>query len=201
MPDRYLALSPEQGGTCFGPFPSGTLCVGTDNRTCRVVLGPMPGLRPIHAQITFSPDGRAFLQPGDRAAALWVHSRSGQVSAVDGSAALQLGDAFSLGSPQGPRFIVCDVPPLQTVRQAPPPPPPPGAGGVTQHMRRDERYQTRGATMAGDLTRGAVQDMARMKEESKTSPLFIVLAVLGVGGIFAGTCAGLAAGIWAWTQQ
>ncbi len=200
MPDRYLALPPEQGGTCFGPFSSGTICLGTDNRACRVTLGALPGLRPIHAQVTITPDGRAFLQAGDRVAQIWVHGRAGGVTTLDGSAALQLGDAFSLGSPSGPRFILADMPPLQPVKTLPPPPPPPSSG-VTQHFRREEGYQARRPDAVASTQQDASRAVERVREEAKTSPLYFGVAVLGVFAIMASTCAGIGVAVYAWVSR
>lgn len=186
----YLSLPPEQGGTSFGPFTAGTFCVGTDPRSCQVVLGAMAGLRPIHAQVTLMPDGRVFLAPGERAAALWVHRRGGGApELLDGSAALALGDAFSLGAPGGPRFALGDLPPVRAVTALPPPPPPSGRGGVTGFTQRDEAYQaakTKGPGLLGSA------DGAK-----KLDPVVIGLIGLGVFVIFAGTCAGVGATLWA----
>ena len=113
MPDRYLALTPEHGGQTFGPFTGGTLCIGADARSCQISLSGAPGVRPIHAQVTFMPDGRAFLQPGDRGAGLWwFPGATGEGKRIDGTEHLKVGDAFALGAANGPRFILSDLPPV-----------------------------------------------------------------------------------------
>jgi len=197
MPDRYLALSPEQGGACFGPFSSGTLCVGTDNRSCQVVVGALPGLRPIHLKITFAPDGRAFLESADRAAQSWVLP-GGQAPGrhLDGSAMLRLGDAVVLGTPQGPKFFLADLPPALTVGPAPPPPPP-GAGGVTGYTRRDEAWRPAGGPRPGSVT----HSIQKVKEERDDRPLYFLVGLAGVLAIFASTCAGIGLAIWHFAQR
>ena len=195
MPDRYLALSPEQGGACFGPFSSGTLCLGTDNRSCQVVLGALPGLRPIHLKLTISPDGRGFLEPADRATQSWLlPGGQGPGRLLDSSAMLRLGDAIVLGTPQGPKFFLVDLPPLSTVAPAAPPPPP-GAGGVTGYTRRDEAFR------APSRPSGVTHGIQKVKEERSDRPLYFLVGLAGVLAIFASTCAGLGLALWHYAQR
>lgn len=193
MPDRYLALPPEQGGTSFGPFSAGTICVGTDNRTCQIVLQPGAGLRPLHAQVTFMPDGRALVQAGDRQAALWVHA-GGQATPLDGSAILRVGEGFSLASPAGARLVLAELPPVVPVVSNLPPPPKAGVTGVVSHARRDEAWRARQQGSMEKLTAGQAGGRAGPEDRN----LRIVLIALGVMAIFAGTCAGLVAAAFAW---
>lgn len=199
MPDRYLALSPEQGGACFGPFSSGTLCVGTDNRSCQVVIGALPGLRPIHVKITLAPDGRALLESADRAARSWVlHGGVEPARPLDGSSYLRIGDAFVLGTPQGPKFFLADLPPALNV--APPPPPPPsgaGAGGVTGFTRRDEAFRANTGPRPGSVT----HSIQKVKEERSDRPLYFLVGLAGVLAIFASTCAGVGLALWHFSQR
>lgn len=200
MADRYLALIPEHGGSSFGPFAGGTICVGADPHACQISLAGAPGVRPIHAQITFMPDGRAFLQAADRAATLWRFTPgSPQGAPVDGTEHLRVGDAFALGAATGPRFVLSDLPPVHRPVQAVPLPSATGAirmsSAAAEGYRREKPGLIQGAANDARLT------YSDARAGAKRSPVMAVVVALGVMALFAGTCAGLVAGIVAWVRS
>ena len=198
MADRYLALIPEHGGQSFGPFVGGTICIGTDAHACQISLGGAAGVRPIHAQITFMPDGRAFLETGDRLATLWLFKQGqGQGAHVDATEHLRVGDAIALGAATGPRFILADLPPVRRpVQSVPLPPSATGAirmgTSATEGFRREKPGAIQGA--AND----AASSISNARTFAKRSPVMAIVVLLGVMALFAGTCAGLVGGLIAW---
>lgn len=196
MPDRYLALSPEHGGQTFGPFPGGTVCIGSDNRSCQISLSGAAGVRPIHAQITFMPDGRAFLQAGDRGAEMWLFlvSGQGQPEKVDGTEHLRVGDAFTLGPANGPRFILSDLPPVHRPVQTVPLP----AAGIRQNNATTEGFRLQKPGMIAGAANDATSTLNNATANAKRNPVLALVVVLGVLALFASTCAGLVAAALAW---
>ena len=195
MPDRYLALTPEHGGQTFGPFPGGTLCIGSDPRSCQISLSGAAGVRPIHAQITFMPDGRAFLQPGDRGAGLWWFPQaSGEGKRIDGTEHLRLGDAFALGAINGPRFLLSDLPPVHRPVQTMPLP----TAGIRQNTSTTEGFQRNRPGMIAGAASDAQSTLSQAKSNAQRNPVIALVVVLGVLALFASTCAGLAAAVIAY---
>ncbi|TNE88266.1 MAG: hypothetical protein EP330_15190 [Deltaproteobacteria bacterium] len=101
----YLQLSPQQGGTRFGPFPAGIVQLGTDSSHCQLVLSPMPGLAPVHASITSMGGGRFTVQPVQQGLQLFLVQR-GQTHLwpVEAPVTASQGDRVIVGGPTGPSF-------------------------------------------------------------------------------------------------
>jgi len=104
MSQTVLTLSPELGGTRFGPFASGTISLGTDAGRCQVVLHPSTRALPVHAMVTDTGSGWQ-LQPSQVGAQVFVRS-GGRISQVQGAAQLSAGDVIVLGHQSGPSLTI-----------------------------------------------------------------------------------------------
>lgn len=103
----FLQLAAEQGGTRFGPFQGGTIQLGTDQQRCQLVLGPMPGIAPVHAMIVDNGNGTFTVQPAQRGLGLFLQQQaSGQMWPLDAAVTARSGDVVVIGSQAGPRFTL-----------------------------------------------------------------------------------------------
>ena len=103
----YLRLTPEFGGTRFGPFEKLETRLGSDPDLCNIVLPESLGVQPVHALVLKQGDTNTIVAPADRAANLYLW-RQGErrPSQITSPPALRSGDGFSLVTEDGPRFIM-----------------------------------------------------------------------------------------------
>jgi len=103
----YLRLAPEFGGTRFGPFEGLEVRLGSNAERCHIVLAESLGVLPEHAKLLRQRDNSLILTPAERTATLFLwkpgERRPAQVLTPT---AVRTGDAFSLVTPDGPRFII-----------------------------------------------------------------------------------------------
>ena len=103
----YLRLTPEFGGTRFGPFEQLETRLGSDDERCHVVLPASLGVLAVHVQVLRQGEQNTIVAPADRSATLFLW-RQGErrPSQITSPTALRSGDGFSLVTPDGPRFIM-----------------------------------------------------------------------------------------------
>ncbi|MCO4744572.1 MAG: hypothetical protein KC912_07285 [Proteobacteria bacterium] len=150
----FLQLAPEQGGTRFGPFPSGVIQLGSAARTCQIVLNT-PGVAPVHAMITAMGGGSFTVQPTQQGLGLFLMQR-GQTHLwpVEAPITASAGDRIFIGSPEGAAFD------LQWQEDAPAA----IASGPTSHAPRPGNSM--GSGIAAELQRQAFS-----KTLAKAGPL------------------------------
>ncbi|MCB9759340.1 MAG: hypothetical protein H6739_05830 [Alphaproteobacteria bacterium] len=184
-----LTLSPEFGGTTFGPFQPAPIALGSDSRRCQIVLSPQLGVRPVHCYVTPNGDGSFTLQLGEAGVGLYYYVRArGQAQPVRSVTRLQTGDAFALGSPGGPRFV------LGIYQEAPAP----GVGGkgrrglpTAGQMGAEVKRQMSTELHRNKIT-GALQTyFYRLSSGAYFQPRYILAGAVAVFGILATGCAGL----------
>jgi hypothetical protein len=103
----YLRLTPEFGGTRFGPFEDLEVRLGSDPDRCHIVLQPELGVQPEHVKLFRQGQDSLILAPSDRTASVFLfRMNSGSPTHVSTPTAVQAGDAFALVTTGGPRFII-----------------------------------------------------------------------------------------------
>jgi len=195
-----LALAPEFGGQVFGPFAAGTIRLGSDGSQCALALQASLGIRPVHAQLTVQPDGRALLAPVEVAGQVFVH-RPGRPPERLGSAVnLSPGEAFSLASPDGVRFTLglMDTPAAQMPSAARPR----GADRLSANSLAAEARRQADASLQ---TMGAVAGARQLGYQAQSGALFqprnVVAAIVAIGGAAVMGCGGLGTVIYAWLRH
>lgn len=104
MSQTFLTLSPEQGGTRFGPF-GGTINLGSDAARCQIVLQPVGGVQPIHALVTDT--GSAWqVQPAGFGCVVFLRKPNGRILSVNTAVQASPGDSVIVGSQGGPAFTL-----------------------------------------------------------------------------------------------
>lgn len=185
-----LTLSPEFGSTSFGPFAPGPVALGSDPGRCQVVLNPSLGVRPTHAVITPMNANTFVLQPAEQGIGLFYFvGGRGQEQPVGNAVQLRPGDAFAIGSPAGPRFIVG----LYTQPAAPASQgfklggrSVPTAGQMGQEVKRQ--------TSTSIMTNPVVQEVSKLFWQVRTGAIFQPRVILGFAlGLFGFLLAGCAA--------
>jgi len=102
----YLQLTPEFGGTRFGPFEQVEVRLGSDSN-CDITLNADLGIEAVHVSIMRQPDDSLIVAPAHRTAGVYLwRARSRKPTLVSTATACRSGESFSLVSPEGPRFIV-----------------------------------------------------------------------------------------------
>lgn len=103
----YLRLAPEFGGTRFGPFEGLEVRLGSNPERCHIVLSEALGVLPEHAKLLRQRDNSLILTPAERTATLFLWKPGDRrPSQVYTPTAIRPGDAFSLVTHDGPRFII-----------------------------------------------------------------------------------------------
>ena len=102
----YLRLAPEFGGTRFGPFEGAEIRLGSDPEKNDIVLPEALGVIQSHVKILRQSEKNIILAPVDRTAAVFLVQGKRPPRQVTTNIAVSPGDAFSLVTAQGPRFIV-----------------------------------------------------------------------------------------------
>ncbi len=103
----FLELAPEFGGTTFGPFEGVEIRLGSDPAQNDITLPESLGVVSAHLKLLRQEDGSLILAPVDRAAPVYLF-RPGtfEPKLVTSPTAIRNGDAFSLVTPEGPRFTL-----------------------------------------------------------------------------------------------
>ena len=102
-----LRLSPEFGGTRFGPFEGLEVRLGSDADRCHIVLSEALGVRAEHARLIRQGPQNLILAPSERTTAIFLY-KAGERRPVqlNTPTAVRPGDAFALVTADGPRFII-----------------------------------------------------------------------------------------------
>lgn len=117
----YLVLSPDFGGTRFGPFEGLEARLGSSKERSHIVLPESLGVAKEHCKVIRQGGASMILAPSERTAAvfLWKGDARRPVQ-VQTPTAVKPGDSFSLVTPEGPRFFIelGELPPeLKAARQ------------------------------------------------------------------------------------
>ena len=103
----YLVLSPEFGGTRFGPFEGLEARLGSNKERSHITLPESLGVAKEHCKVIRQGPASLILAPTERTAAvyLWKGDARRPVQ-VQTPTAVRPGDSFSLVTPEGPRFFI-----------------------------------------------------------------------------------------------
>lgn len=103
----YLVLSPEFGGTRFGPFEGLEARLGSSKERCHITLPESLGVAKEHCKVIRQGGASMILAPSERTAAvfLWKGDARRPVQ-VQTPTAVKPGDSFALVTPEGPRFFI-----------------------------------------------------------------------------------------------
>ncbi len=137
----FLQLAPEFGGTKFGPFPGVEVRLGSDPTRNDIVLPEALGVLPAHVRVVKQQDNSFILAPTERTAAVYLHRNDGRPPRhLTTPTAVQTGDAFSLVTAEGPRFIILVEQPTRAATKDAVAPPKDDkkslGGGVMAEMKR-----------------------------------------------------------------
>lgn len=102
----YLQLTPAFGGTRFGPFEGVEVNLGSSPE-CDIVIPEAFGVAPHHVKVLRQEGMGLIVTPVERTAAVYVWkggARKPQQIATP--VAVNHGDDFAMGTPEGPRFTV-----------------------------------------------------------------------------------------------
>jgi hypothetical protein len=156
----YLALTPEFGGTRFGPFEGLEARLGSDGNRCHITIPEAFGVATEHCKVLRQGPDNLLVAPADRTAAVWVWKGDARrpVQATSPTA-VRPGDSFALVSPEGPRFVI-ELGPL-----------PPEIQAERERAKRSKRG-FRDLTAGGFATAGKDLILARLMT---LSPLQMVM--------------------------
>ena len=102
----HSRLSPEFGGTRFGPYEGLEVRLARPDR-CHIALRADMGIHPEHAKLFRESDRNLILAPSDRTASVFLFRGNGdRPIQLTTPTAVRPGDAFTLGTVGGPRFII-----------------------------------------------------------------------------------------------
>ncbi len=103
----YLDLSPEFGGTRFGPFEQLEVRLGSNGDRCHIVLPESLGVLNEHVRLIRQGQQNLILAPAERTATVFLFKQGGRRSTqLYTPTAVRPGDAFALVTPDGPKFIL-----------------------------------------------------------------------------------------------
>jgi len=103
----YLRLTPEFGGTRFGPFETIEVRLGSDPENCHIVLQAELGVQPDHVKLLRQGPNNLILAPSSRTSTVFLWKKgANRPSQLTTPTAVTPGDAFSLVTAEGPRFII-----------------------------------------------------------------------------------------------
>lgn len=118
----YLVLSPEFGGTRFGPFEGLEARLGSNKDRCHITLPESLGVAKEHCKVIRQGGANMILAPSERTAAvyLWKGDARRPIQ-VQAPTAVKPGDSFALVTSEGPRFFIelGDLPPEMKAARAP----------------------------------------------------------------------------------
>ncbi|MEZ4234657.1 MAG: hypothetical protein R3F59_00510 [Myxococcota bacterium] len=103
----FLQLAPEFGGTKFGPFDVVEIRLGSDPGASEITLPETLGVAPQHVKVLRQQDNSFIVAPVDKTAPVYFfRAGTARGKQVTSPMAVQSGDAFSLVTPEGPRFTI-----------------------------------------------------------------------------------------------
>jgi hypothetical protein len=103
----YLRLSPEFGGTRFGPFEGLEVRLGSDADNCHIVLQAELGVHSEHVKLIRQGSDNLILAPSARTSAVFLWKREAKRPVqLTTATAVRRDDSFSVVTPEGPRFII-----------------------------------------------------------------------------------------------
>ncbi len=103
----FLQLSPEFGGTRFGPFEMVEIRLGSDPEQNDITLPATLGVAEQHVKVLRQQDESFIIAPVDRQALIWLYRKGkGRPKPVTSPVAVMNGDGFALVTPEGPRFNI-----------------------------------------------------------------------------------------------
>jgi hypothetical protein len=115
----YLTLTPEFGGKRFGPFEGLEVRLGTDHERCHIVLADNLGVARDHCKVLRQGPDSLILTPSERTAGVWLwKAQAIRPTQVQSPTAVRPGDAFSLVTQDGPRFVILLAPLPDDVKAA-----------------------------------------------------------------------------------
>ncbi len=207
MPNTFMQLAPEFGGTRFGPYP-GIIHVGSDGKRCQLQLSPNMGILPHHASVMPQPDGSYVVGPVSASAGVFlIQAGTAQVWPVKAMVQAKVGDQVVFGTPSGPRFQLQTDGPTSS---APGISGPQGAASAASSGQAGSTLATGIANevqrraMARLLTTSPFRDIyyfwGRYKVGTFSNPYYIVgaagavVSAIAVGGL---SCSGILAAVWA----
>jgi len=191
MSQTLLTLSPEFGGSRFGPFGPGTLSIGSDVKRCQVVLHASTGAVPVHAMLTASGDGWQ-LQPAQVGAAVFLRKANGRIAPVTTLTPVANGDAIVIGSQSGPALIVTRAavgPATNAGRKTK------GRVPGSEHLsasayQREARRQVESTIVRHPVGREIYRWWTRYKTGALLRPRYVIGAVVALIGMLGVGCVG-----------
>lgn len=193
----FLQLSPEFGGTKFGPFEVVEIRLGSDPEQSDITLPETLGVIPQHVKLLRQQDDSFILAPIDRAAPIY-HFRSGKGASklVTAPVAIRNGDAFALVTPEGPRFQLVVEKDARAIAEAARESQGPAWGSSLNSSRFQrgliEEIRRRGfaAVVTTNLGNTLVRATAMIRTGQIFRPIYVVSGMMMLSGwLFAGTAA------------
>jgi hypothetical protein len=103
----YLRLTPEFGGTRFGPFEGIEVALGSEAGRCDITLPQNLGVLGVHVRLMRQADSSMILAPTERTATIFLWKQQARAPVqIDTPTAVRPGDSFALVTESGPRFII-----------------------------------------------------------------------------------------------
>ncbi len=103
----YLTLTPEFGGTRFGPFEGIECRLGSNKDRCHITIPEGLGVQKEHCKVLRQGPSNLILTPSERSAGLYLWKGDARSPVqVSTPTAVRPGDSFALVTPDGPRFRI-----------------------------------------------------------------------------------------------
>ncbi|RME22360.1 MAG: hypothetical protein D6798_15995 [Deltaproteobacteria bacterium] len=103
----YLRLTPEFGGTRFGPFEGVEVRLGSDPDRCHIVLPEALGVRAEHVKLIRQGPQNLILTPSERTATVFLYKTGAHRPVqLNTPTAVRPGDSFTVVTADGPRFVI-----------------------------------------------------------------------------------------------
>lgn len=103
----YLRLTPEFGGTRFGPFEGLEVRLGSDPDRCHIVIPETLGVVGEHLRVIRQGPSNLIVTPAERAATVYLWKQGvRRPTQIQTPTAVRPGDAVALVTPDGPRFVI-----------------------------------------------------------------------------------------------
>ncbi|MGC6509344.1 MAG: hypothetical protein ACON4U_13070 [Myxococcota bacterium] len=102
----HIQMSKDYGGQAFPIFEQSEIKIGSDRVTCHIHLAAEFGVELEHVRLNRLTERDVTISPTSSSAAVFLWRANGRrFEQIYTTTALGIGDAFSLVSPQGPKFI------------------------------------------------------------------------------------------------